>query len=149
MGFDKILNPSSLGRTPLAVLVNKSIVLTKKNKENKMKKKDGIGTITERADRNDMVSARADTASGLSFGHTLQGDVMRARKELRKLFGKSTVCRIDNFAKAVKHGSQSILKVCLLKLYGCDAHSLLETGAVPNLTSTRLARKLDLAITST
>lgn len=85
---------------------------------------------------------------GLSFGHLLQANAVKTQKDIQNLFGISTIRRKEGFAKKVEHGFQRNLRVYSLKVHGLDAQCFLDTGAVPSLITTNLARKLDLVILS-
>lgn len=149
MDLDKILNPFILGQTPPQIILKPPKEKTRKSKTRGTKKMDEIGSITERAALYDVVSALTNAASGLSFGQILQGEVFRVQKELRKLFGKNTSRRKEILTKRSERKSREILKVCPLTVHGQGVYSLLNTGAVPNLISTSLAKQLGLTFSYT
>lgn len=140
MDFDKILKPSILGRPPPTVLTMKSKEKPIRSKAKTVKKMDSIRLISERAARYDVVIVPANVASGLSFENLLQGDTVRAEKELQKIFGNSTVRRRKHFAKAVEHAFIRILKSCPWKVYKNDAHYLSDIRKFPDPISTSVGQ---------
>lgn len=73
---------------------------------------------------------------------------MRAQKNFKSCLEKASFVGKNLLERSGAWLSNN-LEVCPLKLYRHDAHCLFDIGSVPSPISTRLVRKLDLAITST
>lgn len=84
------------------------------------------------------VKAELDKAvSALKVGQLLRGYAEDASKTLRRLFSSDTSTSRSP-AMNVAAGAPTGLNVVMLKLFGTETCGLLETGAVPNLTSEKL-----------
>lgn len=82
----------------------------------------------------------------------MHGDVKIAEKELRRLF---TPLHARSKPKgpianpAVISGAGGMLKVVPVKIYASDSFALLDSGAVPNLISSKFVEQLNLVRKST
>lgn len=81
-----------------------------------------------------MVTELGSAASGITFGQLLRGEAEEARKLLKRLLSGSV-----SKAHAVMSASglPRHLNVVLLRLYGTETYGHFDTGAVPNLLSSK------------
>lgn len=71
---------------------------------------------------------------GLKFGQLLRGDLIEAKKEMNRLFSGAGNRNVGMADGRTCHGRCG-LKTARVKVYGTDAIGILESGAVPNLSS--------------
>ena len=116
----------------------------KKAKNKRATRREGI---SDYVGKYDVVSELANASTGLTFGQLIRGDGEKAKSEIRRLLTRGTRVR-RNVAAAVPGSSLTVrprrLKVVQIKTFGTDAEALLDSGAVPNLISEKLCKKLSV-----
>ena len=87
-----------------------------------------------------MLAELARAPCGLTFGQLMRRDADDAKREIRRLFSS----RVSRSVLAQVSGPPRRLKVVTIRVYGTVTQALLDSGAVPNLMSSRLAESLSL-----
>ena len=132
-----------------SLLTPKTIPPATKSKAKKAKNKGAARRegISDYAGKYDVISELANASTGLTFGQLIRGDGEKAKSEIRRLLTRGTRVR-RNVAAAVPGSSLTVrprrLKVVQIKTFGTDAEALLDSGAVPNLISEKLCKKLSV-----
>ena len=99
--------------------------------------------MKEHVGKYDVVSELARAPSGLLFGQLARGDAESARWEINSLLArKARSGRGFGGPVELRPRRLGLTTVCV---YGTEANSLLESGAVPNIISPKLVEKLSLA----
>lgn len=100
----------------------------------------------DRTYRYDVVSAFMNGKFGLKFGQLLQGDANSARKELQRILGKAKLKLVvlEEYIDRNSDNEESCLAVPAVRTYGVELYALLDTGAILNVMSPQVVRKLSL-----
>lgn len=88
-----------------------------------------------------------NASTSLTFGQLIRGDGEKAKSEIRRLLTRGARVR-RNVTDAVPGSSPNLrprrLKVVKIKIFGLDTEALLDSGAVFNLISSKLCKKLSV-----
>ena len=89
-----------------------------------------------------VVSELANAPSGLTCGQRVRGDAEGARREIKRLLSRK-LGRSRRFAGHTDVFPRR-LRVITVQVYGTDAQALLDSGAVPNIMSPYLMKRLSM-----
>lgn len=112
-----------------------------------MKKKKGSSKeLLEYVKKCNLAAELATAPIGLTFGQLLRGDAEDARKDLKKI-----IRPISSKRPAINAATSSPrrLKLVPVKVFGHKTQALFDSGAIPNLISSRLAERLGLEVVPT
>ena len=110
-----------------------------RHKKNNVSKK---AALQEHVGKYNVVSELANAPSGLTFGELVRGDAEGARREMKRLLSRK-LGRSRGFAGHTDLFLRR-LRVIIVQVYGTDAQALLDSGAVPNIMSLYLMKRLSL-----
>lgn len=136
----RLLNPAPVAPTGIPVQPQEPMIRRpgRKKKRNIAKK----ASLEEHVRKYNVVSELANAPSGLTFGQLVRGDAESARKEINRLLTKK-VRRGRGFAGHAETRPRR-LRLVTVQVYGSDAQALLDSGAVPNIVSPQLVKRLSL-----
>lgn len=94
----------------------------------------------------DVISELANAHLGITFGQLIRGDVFDAQKEMKCLLSARSGLKVNALNAGNKREDQGTrrLKVAELKFYGLTVLALPDSGAIPNVFSAVLVRKLSV-----
>jgi len=152
LAIPNLLNPTELPR-PMEVEVPKVERKKEKAKETKKKKSartkkasGGLQGFTSIVKRYNVMEELSLAPCGLSFGQLLRGDAEDAKKMLKKLLRSDSKLRF--MATSIPTEPRR-LKLVTATVRGMRIQALLDSGAVPNIISTRVTEQLDIDVTPT
>ena len=112
------------------------------------KKKSVVQEMTKRVEQYDLVTSLAQASAGITFGQIARGDVDDVRKELQEVFSAKGKKKSVNAVG--EHGNGFVPpnrhQVVRLTVHSEHVYALLDSGAIPNVMSLELARKLKLEL---
>ena len=129
--------PVPIRNTPPRKKGNKRVGVTRK--------KSIVQEMSKRVEQYDLLTSLAQASSGITFGQIDRGDVDNVRKELQKaLSGKSKKSSVNATGE---HGEGFVPpnrhQVVRLTVHSEPVYALLDSGAIPNVMSLELARRLN------
>ena len=139
----KLLNPSRTVPPGLPMAPGRTLFeapIARKPKRKKMKTRKAA--LQEHVGKYNVVSELARAPSGLTFGQLVLGDAESARREINGLLARKARRR-PGFAGPVELQPRR-LRITTVRVYGTEAHAMLDSGAVPNIMSPKLVQKLSL-----
>ena len=107
--------------------------------------------LGERVERNDFLKSLACAPAGITFGQIANGDVDSVKKELQMIIAQKVKRTSVNVAGEGDR-SPSLTnrhQVVELEVYSEAVYGLLDSGAVPNVMSDKVANKLRLELSPT
>ncbi len=125
------------------------------NKNKKCVKKSAskmlIAEIGKRIGKYDLINNSAQAQAGITFGHIARGDIESAMNELLKILPDKLARTIVNFAgRDEVHGvSMSQYQLVRVQVYSKSTMALFDSGAIPNVMSDQMVKKLHLPMQHT
>ena len=105
-------------------------------------KSNKVARLSSHVGRYSLLTELARAPSGITFGQLVRGDADDAKREMQKLFRSGT--RKTKIATVGDTSFPRRLKLVPVKIYSKEAQALLDSGAIPNLMSSRLSDELSL-----
>ena len=129
---------------PVRIQPTKRKTVAKKGKDSK--KRTLAQELGKRVEQYDLLTSLAQAQSGITFGQIARGDVDNVRKDLSKAFSSKISKKGVNVAIRDRQdpGVPSRHMFVNLTVYSEQVYALLDTGAIPNVMSVKLADKLRL-----
>ena len=144
MPVPSILNPDPMMLEPVLTSlknVGKSVPTKKKTKTRRSKRITNKNEDVELVGKYHMLSDLARAPCNLTFGQLIRSDADEAQREIRRLFsskiGRSILAQVVSLPRR--------LNVVSVRVYGIETQALLDSEAIPNLMSDRLADLLSLS----
>ena len=141
----------------IAVGMNPEFSITRKiPKKNRkgVKKSSNKMIITEigkRVEKYDLLNNLAQAQAGIIFGHIARGDIDFAKNELQKILSGKMSRTIVNFAGKDEVRGVSMSRHLLVRgqIYSKSTMALFDSGAIPNIMSHKMVKKLHLRMQPT
>lgn len=99
-------------------------------------------SLTDHAQKYELVSNIANAPSGLTFRQPLRGDTVEEKKGISRILATRTKIKVQMVLGTSKDHKKRFLKVVRLKLYGSEAYAMMNYGAIPNLMSKKIEERL-------
>ena len=147
------LSPSINRRRP--VLTPQNIAAGSKRKKvtktKDSKRKSILQALGKRVEQYDLLNNLAQAEAGITFGQIARGDVDNVRKDLQKILSGRFKNPSLNVAgeDEEEHVPPSRHQLVMLTVYSEPVYGLLDSGAIPDIMSSRLAEKLKLEVEPT
>ena len=121
------------------------------NKKKDTRQKSAMQVLGDRVERYDFLKSLACAPAGITFGQIANGDVDNVKKELQKIIAKKVKRTSVNVAGEGDRGPSppNRHQVVELAVYSEAVYGLLDSGAIPNVMSDKLANKLRLELSPT
>ena len=142
VAIPRLLNPAPV--VPRGTLAWNWLLRVPRVKPARQKKKNvsNKAALQEHVGKYKVVSELANPPSGLTFGHLVHGDAEGERKDMKRLPSRR-LGRSRRFAWT--YGCLPVTSSCdYCSSYGPDGQALLDSGAVPNIMSPYLKKRLCL-----
>ena len=147
------LAPSISRRRPIITPQNIAAATKKKKvtKTKDSKRKSILEALGKRVEQYDLLNNLAQAESGITFGQIARGDVDNIRKDLQKVLSGRVKKTPLNVAGEEEEGHvpPNRHQLVLLTVHSEPVYALLDSGAIPDIMSARLAEKLKLEVEPT
>ena len=148
---DKVVGATRVRRRPTFTPVPPKKKKVSGNRKKDTRQKSARQVLGERIERYDFLKSHACAPAGIAFGQIPNEDVDNVKKELQKIIAKKVKRISVNIAGEDDRGPSppNRHQVVELAVYSEAVYGLLDSGAIPNVMSDKLGRKLRLELSPT